>query len=104
MSSVCELTISDEIEHPKKSLKDFFFFWIYQPIKTFPMKLARYIIKRTFRKDPALRFAYQSNIAMILYDDQIKWKEGYFSEPPCDLTTHEGRNKMADRLISTLFE
>jgi hypothetical protein len=103
----CEPIKADYIEKPHQSLSKFWFFNIWQPIICFPVKLARWIMKRSFAKDPSFRYSYQANIAMLIYDDQIKWKESYNLEhyaPPLDLTTYEGRNEMADRIIKLVFE
>jgi hypothetical protein len=105
--SKCELIPIDSVESTRQPLRDFWFFSVWQPIKTSPIQLARWIMKRTFAKDPDFRYTYQANIAMLIYDDQIKWKQEYNPEyysPPLDLTTHEGRNEMADRIIKLVFE
>ena len=55
---------------------------------------ARKIMRESFEKDPDFRFAYQSNIAMYIWDRK---REGMtFNKEQC--------NEVADGLIKLIFE
>jgi hypothetical protein len=54
------------------------------------IKLARWIMRTTLKKDPDLRQAYISNVAMLLYD---RWK----------VKGHEDKNKAAEEILNLIF-
>lgn len=53
-------------------------------------KAARKTMSDTFKKDRDFRFAYEANIAMLLYD------KGY--------ATKKLRNKIADEILTLIFD
>jgi len=54
-------------------------------------------------QDESLRQGYRANIAMLIYDDQMAGTEGLPADPPTDLSTVEGCNSMAERIIDLIF-
>ena len=67
------------------------------------IKQARKTIYEAMEKDKGFRYGYQSNIAMLIYDDQVAGIEGRSHNPPTNLSTVEGCNSIADRLIELIF-
>lgn len=76
------------------------------------IKQAREAIVAAFEEDPHFRYGYQANIAMLIFDDQRVDEQhnnalrslGIEPTPSADLTTPEGCNVIADRLIKLIFE
>lgn len=64
---------------------------------------ARKIISEAMEKDPQFREGYKVNIAMLIYDDQMAGIEGRSTEPPTNLSTPEGCNSIAERIINLIF-
>ena len=64
------------------------------------IKEARDKFAQAFAEDENFRFSYQSNIAMLIYDDQ----RAETPRIPTNLSTGEGCNSVADRLIKLIFE
>lgn len=60
-------------------------------------KEARKLMNEILTKDEGLYYAYQSNIAMLLHDEQAKIGK------PINYRDHENRNKMAKSIISLVF-
>ena len=54
-------------------------------------------------QDEGLRQAYRANIAMLIYDDQTAGIESRSTEPPTNLSTVDGCNSIADRIIDLVF-
>jgi len=54
-------------------------------------------------KDKGLRQAYRANIAGLIYDDQMAGAESRSTEPPTNLSTVDGCNSIADRIIDLVF-
>lgn len=57
---------------------------------------ARKIMRDAFKKDAAFRMGYQSNIAMLIYDDQ-----NHLSS--LNLCSRKGCNDIANRIIKLIF-
>jgi len=55
-------------------------------------------------QDESLRQGYRANIAMLIYDDQMTDKGGKSSKPPTNLSTVEGCNSIAERIIDLVFK
>jgi hypothetical protein len=55
-------------------------------------------------KEEGLRQAYRANIAMLIYDDQMAGVESRGTEPPTNLSTVEGCNAIAERVIALIFD
>lgn len=69
------------------------------------IKTARWIMSKALQ-DKGLRLTYRSNIAMLIYDDQMagaKGAGGRSHYPPTNLATVEGCNSIAERLIDLIF-
>lgn len=54
-------------------------------------------------QDEGLRLGYRANIAMLIYDDQMAGIESRSTDPPTNLSTVEGCNSMAERIIDLVF-
>lgn len=67
------------------------------------IKTARETFVKAFKDDPDFRNAYQSNIAMLIYDDQMALNENRSATPRTNLDTVEGCDSIADRLITLIF-
>ena len=66
-------------------------------------KTAREFMAKVLKEDEGLRVSYQANIAMLIYDDQMAGIESRSTEPPTNLSTNEGCNSIADRLINLIW-
>jgi len=66
-------------------------------------KTAREFMAKSLKEDEGLRISYQANIAMLIYDDQMAGIESRSTEPPSNLSTKEGCNSIADRLINLIW-
>lgn len=66
-------------------------------------KTARECMAKKFEEDEGLRMSYQANIAMLIYDDQLAGAESRSTEPPTNLSTKEGCNLIADRLVKLIW-
>ena len=55
------------------------------------IKRARKVINDAFKRDPDLRYGYQSNIAMLLHDQY-------------GITEHDKRNAAANDILKLIFE
>lgn len=51
----------------------------------------------TLSKDKDLYYGYQSNIAMLLCDEQTR------NEKPIDYGNHKNRNEIAKKIINLIF-
>lgn len=60
-------------------------------------KAARKLMNEILSKDEGLHYAYQSNIAMLLHDEQVKIGK------PINYRDPENRNEMAKSIISLIF-
>jgi len=59
---------------------------------------ARKLMNKTLLKDKGLYYGYQSNIAMLLYDEQ----EGN-NDKPIDYKDHDNRNEIAKKIVDLIF-
>jgi len=55
-------------------------------------------------KDEGFRMSYRANIAMLIYDDQTKGARGESHDPPTCLSTKEGCNDIAERILKLVFD
>ena len=60
-------------------------------------KEARKLMHRTLLKDENLFYVYQSNIAMLLCDEQTR------NEKPIDYGNRINRNEIAKKIINLIF-
>jgi hypothetical protein len=70
------------------------------------VKEAMECLSENLRNDPSYRETWIANIAMPILDDQkgnIELRKEFNLHGPCDLTTHEGVNRMAKILLSHFF-
>ena len=67
------------------------------------IKKARDIFCEAMKEDPQFKEGYKANIAMLIYDDQMAGIESRSTEPPTNLSTPEGCNSIADRIINLIF-
>jgi len=67
------------------------------------IKRARSKIRKAFENDPQFKETYVANVAMLIYDDQVAGAESRSTEPPTNLSTVEGCNSMAERIIDLIF-
>lgn len=68
------------------------------------VKEARKIMADSFKEDPDFRQGYVANIAMLIYDDQMAGAESRSNGPPTCLSTVEGCNSIADRILTLIFD
>ena len=59
---------------------------------------ARKLMYETLLKDKGLYFSYQSNIAMLLYDEQA-----HNNDKPIDYMNYTNRNEIAKKIIKLIF-
>lgn len=59
---------------------------------------ARKLMNDTLLKDKGLYQGYQSNIAMLLHDEQVKC-----NDKPIDYKDYKNRNEMAKSIINLIF-
>ena len=59
---------------------------------------ARKLMGETLLKDETLYIAYQSNIAMLLHDEQDR-----NNNTPIDYKDYDNRNEIAKKIISLIF-
>ena len=59
---------------------------------------ARKLMSETLFKDEGLYIGYQSNIAMLLYDEQGR------NGKPIDYKDHNNRNEIAKKIINLIFK
>lgn len=71
--------------------------------KPYVFAMARKTMGKFLKEDKGLRLSYQANIAMLIYDDQMAGIESRSHEPPTNLSTNEGCNSIADRLINLIW-
>lgn len=64
---------------------------------------ARKVIRNGFEKKPDLRRGYQANIAMLIYGDQVADVNEAKPSVSNNLSTKEGCNNIADRIIELIF-
>ena len=82
------------------------------PDSPITIKQAREAIAAAFEEDPHFRYAYQANIAMLIFDNQNPDQQsvdalkscGVEPTPPADLSTVDGCNLIAHRIIKLIFE
>ena len=55
-------------------------------------------------KQDVKRESYRANMAMLIYNDQMAGAESRSNEPPTNLSTVEGCNLIADKLIDLIFK
>ena len=60
-------------------------------------KEARKLMNETLLKDKDLYYGYQSNIAMLLHDEQVRNKK------PVDYENYVNRNDIAEKIIKLIF-
>jgi hypothetical protein len=58
---------------------------------------ARKLMNETFLEDKDLYYGYQSNIAMLLYDEQVR------NGKPINYRDHENRNVIAKKILNLIF-
>jgi len=58
---------------------------------------ARKLMGKTLLKDETLYIAYQSNIAMLLHDEQDR------NGAPIDYKDYDNRNEIAKKIINLIF-
>ena len=61
-------------------------------------KKARKLMHETLLKDEGLYIGYQSNIAMLLHDEQER-----NNNTPIDYKDHNNRNELAKKIINLIF-
>ena len=61
-------------------------------------KKARKLMNETLSKDKDLYYGYQSNIAMLLHDEQDR-----NNNKPIDYKDHNNRNEIAKKIINLIF-
>ena len=66
------------------------------------IKTARDFMNKELQ-DEGLRQGYRANIAMLIYDDQMAGIESRSTKPPTNLSTVDGCNSIAERLIDLIF-
>ena len=64
---------------------------------------ARRIMRKAFDADPDFRRVYEANIAMLIYDDQVARREKTRRAVITNLSTKEGCNNIADRILTMIF-
>ena len=64
---------------------------------------ARRIMRKAFEADPGFRGTYEANIAMLIYDDQVARREKTRRAVITNLSTKEGCNNIADRILTLIF-
>ena len=64
---------------------------------------ARRIMRKAFEADPDFRRVYEANIAMLIYDDQVARREKTRRAVITNLSTKEGCNNIADRILTMIF-
>ena len=61
-------------------------------------KEARDLMNKTLSEDEDLFYGYQSNIAMLLHDEQV-----YNKDKPINYKNHDNRNEIARKIINLIF-
>jgi hypothetical protein len=71
---------------------------VIQKIEIINFAEARKLMNETLLKDKDIYYGYQSNIAMLLHDEQVR-----NVDKPIDYKDHVNRNEIAQKILKLIF-